>query len=197
MKVTRNIKVNYMDPVKQLMDEHRVIERLMDVFDKIIEGAENGIKVSPELLMTNVGMLMECANEYHGAKEEGVIIPYLEEKGKTELKAALVSFSNEYDACLKYMDNILDVLDVYASGDLSVTMKIVENGLKFIEGVRPIFAKEDEAVFKVLKKGLSKEELEELGEMIQEFEYSWPGPLIGNYQKMVREMERDAGRIIW
>jgi len=186
-----------MDPVKQLMDEHRVIERLVDVFDKIIEGMENGIKVSPELLMTNVGMLMECANEYHGGKEEDVIIPYLEEKGKTEIKAALVSFSNEYDACLKYMDNILEVLDAYASGDLSVTMKIVENGLKFIEGVRPIFAKEDEAVFKALKKGLSKEELEELGEMIQEFEYSWPGPLIGNYQKMVRDMERDAGRIIW
>ncbi len=186
-----------MDPVKQLMDEHRVIERLVDILDKIIEGMENGVKVSPELLMTNIGMLMECANEYHGGKEEDVIIPYLEETGKTELKAALVSFSNEYDACLKYISNIFGVMEVYASGDLGVAGKIVENGRKFIEVVRPIFAKEDEAVFKVLKQGLSKEELTQLGEMIQDFEYSWNGPLINNYQKMVREMERDAGRIIW
>lgn len=186
-----------MDPIKQLMDEHRVIERLVDILDRIIEGMENGIKVSPDLLITNLGMLMECANEYHGGKEEDIIIPYLEKKGKTELQSTLMSFSNKYDECLKYIANIFEVMEAYSSGDMGVAVKIVENGLKFIDEVRPIFAKEDEAVFKVLKKGLSKEELAELGEMIQDFEYSWAGPQVVNYQKMVREMERDAGRIVW
>ncbi|MCL7415569.1 MAG: hypothetical protein M8349_05850 [ANME-2 cluster archaeon] len=186
-----------MDPIKQLMDEHRVIERVVDIFDKIIEGLENGIKVSPELIMTNIGMLVECANEYHCGKEESIIIPYLEKMGKTDLKTALESYSNDYNASFKYIDNILEVMEAYASGDMSVAVKIVENGLKFIEEVRPIFEKEDEAVFKILKQGLDKEELAQLGEVIQDFEYSWDGPLLMNYQKMVREMERKAGQLIW
>ncbi|MDF1558105.1 MAG: hypothetical protein P1P80_08000 [ANME-2 cluster archaeon] len=186
-----------MDPIKQLMDEHRVIERVVDVLDRIVEGLENGIQVSPELIMTNIGMLVECANEYHCKKEEGIIIPYLEEMGKTDIKTALDSYSNEYNAGFKYIDNIIEVMEAYASGDMSVAVKIVENGLKFIEEVMPIFAKEDEAVFKILKQGLDKEELAQLGERIQDFEYSWNGPLLMNYQKMVREMEREAGQIIW
>ncbi|MCL7476023.1 MAG: hypothetical protein SCH39_12350 [Methanosarcinales archaeon] len=186
-----------MDPVKQLMDEHRVIERVVDIFDKLIEGLENGIKVSPELIMTNIGMLAECANEYHCGKEMNIILPYLDSMGKTDLKTALESYLNDYNNSFGYIDNILAVMEAYASGDMSVAAKIVENGLTFIEEVRPIFEGEDEAVFKILKQGLDKEELAQLGEMIQEFEYSWNGPLLMNYQKMVREMERKTGQIIW
>lgn len=186
-----------MDPVKQLMDEHRVIERVVDVFDNLIEGLENGIIVSPELIMANIGMLVECANEYHCGKEVGIIVPYLDTMGRTDLKTALESYLNDYNNSFTSIDNILGVMEAYASGDMGAAAKIVENGLTFIKEVRPIFAEEDETVFKILKRDLDKKELAQLGEMIQDFEYSWNGPFLMNYQKMVREMERNAGQIKW
>lgn len=185
-----------MDTIKQIMDEHRVIERAIDVLDKIVEGLEEGRETPPQLIMSVIGVIIESIDEYHLGKEEDILIPFLEEIGKTELISAVRSYSDTYRQGVQYIDAIIESMDEYAEGDLKATAKIIENAKEYVGQVRPVFLQEDETI-KSLKKILSKDELEKLNKKFEDFEYDWDGPQVQNYQKIVRELERKTSMIVW
>jgi hemerythrin-like domain-containing protein len=185
-----------MDAIKQIMDEHRVIERAIDVLDKIIDGIEEGRETPPQLILSNIGMIIECIDEYHLGKEEDILIPFLEEMGRTELISAIRSYSDTYKQGVQYLDAIIETMDEYAWGDVKATVKIIENGQQYVEQVRPVFLQEDE-IIKSLKNILSKDEMEQLNKKFKDFEYDWDGPQVQNYQKIVRELERKSSMIVW
>ena len=186
-----------MDPAKQMMEEHRVIERAVDILEKIVEGLEEGIQLPPELILTDIGLIMECMDEFHLEKEESILVSYLDEIGKTDLRNAVQSFLDKYKDSMKYLHAIYDAMEYYEEANLEASSTIIENGRKYIEEVRPLFIKEDETVFKPLSKSLSQDEMDHLEDMFQDFEYSWMGPQLANYQKMVRELERKACLTVW
>lgn len=185
-----------MDPIKQILDEHRVIERAIDVLDKITEGLEEGREIPPQLILSDLGVIIECIDEYHLGKEEDILIPFLEEIGKTELKDATQSYSDRYKPGAKYIDAIIEAMDEYAQGDLKAAAKIIENGRGYVAQVRPVFLQEDETIMS-LKKSLSKDEMKQLEKKFEDFEYDWDGPQIQNYQKIVRELERKSSMLVW
>ncbi|MBE0524681.1 MAG: hemerythrin domain-containing protein [Methanosarcinales archaeon] len=185
-----------MDTIKQIMDEHRVIERAIDVLDKINEGLEDGREIPPQLILSVLGVIIECIDEYHLGKEEEILIPFLEEIGKTELLSAIQAYSNTYKDGVQYIDAIIEAMDEYANGDVKAALKIIENGREYVGQVRPVFLQEDESI-KSLKKILSKDEMEQLNKKFKDFEYDWDGPQVQKYQKIVRELERKSSLIAW
>lgn len=185
-----------MDPIKQILDEHRVIERAIDVLEKITDGLEEGRPIPPHLILSNIGVILECIDEYHWGKEREILIPFLEETGKTQIKEAILSYSDQYKQGTKYIDTIIGVMDAYAQGEIKAAVKIVENGREYAEQMRPIFLEEDE-VIKSLRNNLSEEEMKLLEEKFKDFEYDWEGPQIAKYQKIVRELERKSSMLVW
>lgn len=184
-----------MDTIKQIMDEHRVIERAIDVLDKIVEGLDEGREIPPQLILSVIGVIIECIDEYHLGKEDEILIPFLEAMGKTELISAVRSYSDTYKQGMQYIDAIIKTMDEYAEGDIKATAKIIENGQEYVGQVRPVFLQEDETI-KSLKKILSKDEMEQLNKKFEDFEYDWDGPQVQNYQKIVRELERKSSMIV-
>lgn len=185
-----------MDTIKQIMDEHRVIERAIDVLDKITEGLEEGREIPPQLILSDLGVIIECIDEYHLGKEDEILIPFLEELGKSELISAIQSYSDTYKNGVQYIDAIIETIDEYAEGDVKAIAKIIEMGKEYVGQVRPVFLQEDETI-KSLKKILSKDEMEQLNKKFENFEYDWEGPQVQNYQKIVRELERKSSMIVW
>ena len=185
-----------MDTIKQIMDEHRVIERAIDVLDKIVEGLEEERETPPQLIMSVIGVIIECIDEYHLGKEEDILIPFLEEVGKTELISAVRTYSDTYRQGVQYIDAIIETMDEYAEGDLKATVKIIENAQEYVRQVRPVFLQEDETI-KSLKIILTKDEMKQLNKKFEDFEYDWDGPQVQNYQKIVRELERKTSMIVW
>lgn len=186
-----------MDPIKQIMDEHRVIERVIDVLEKIADGLEEAREIPPQLILSDIGMLIECTSEYHFEKEEEILISFLEETGRTDLKDAVKSYSDQFKAGEKYIDAILKNIDGYAEGDVKAAANIIKNIQEYVEHVRPLFEQEDETILKPLKQSLTDDELSRLEEEFKDFEESWPGPQVVKYQKIVRELERKSSLLVW
>lgn len=186
-----------MDTVRQIMAEHDVIERAADVLEKITDGLEEGMKVPAELIMTDIGFLMECMDEYHLGKEEGVLLPYLKETEKTPLIDVLQGCLDDYAAGRQFIQNVVEVIKNYGNGDKDAAIKIMQNGRKYVHHVRALINKEEENFYSSLKQNLNKAELDELWEKMQDFEDSWSGARLNNYQKFVRELERKASLSIW
>ena len=185
------------DPITQLIDEHRIMERVMDVMDKLAEGIEEQRPISSDMIMGNIGMLLECNDEYHYGKEEDILLPFLEEIGKNEMKESIQSCITKYRENDKYLTTIIDSAEDYSNGDMDATIRIMENIREFVRNVRPLYLNEDEEIFKPLKKNLTTEEMDRLSEKFQEFDYDWDGPTLNNYQKLVREMELKASYTVW
>ena len=185
------------DPITLLIDEHRIMERVMDVMEKLAEGIEEQRPISSDMIMGNIGMLLECNDEYHYGKEEDILLPFLEEIGKNETKELIQSYITKYRENDKLLATIIDSVDEHSNGDMDATIRIMENIREFVRNVRPLYLNEDEEIFKPLKKNLTTEEMDRLSEKFQEFDYEWDGPTLNNYQKLVREMELKASYTVW
>ena len=185
------------DPITQLIDEHRIMERVMDVMEKLAEGIEEQRPISSDMIMGNIGMLLECNDEYHYGKEEDILLPFLEEIGKNEIKESIQSCITKYRENDKLLATIIDSVDGHSNGDMDATIRIMENIREFVRNVRPLYLNEDEEIFRPLKKNLTTEEMDRLSEKFQEFDYDWDGPTLNNYQKLVREMELKASYNVW
>lgn len=186
-----------MDPLRQILAEHDVIERAADVLEKITDGLEDGINVPAELIMTDIGLLMECMEEYHLGKEEGVLLPYLKELGKNQLTDALQGCLDDYAAGRQFILNVVKSMENYGNGDRDAAVKIMQDGRRYVQLIRALIEKEEGNLFSTLKQNLNETELDELEEKIQDFDYSWGGARLNNYQKFVRELERKASLSIW
>jgi len=185
------------DPITLLIDEHRIMERVMDVMEKLAEGIEEQRPISSDMILGNIGMLLECNDEYHYGKEEDILLPFLEEIGKNETKELIQSYITKYRENDKLLATIIDSVDEHSNGDMDATIRIMENIREFVRNVRPLYLNEDEEIFKPLKKNLTTEEMDRLSEKFQEFDYEWDGPTLNNYQKLVREMELKASYNVW
>ena len=185
------------DPITQLIDEHRIMERVMDVMEKLAEGIEEQRPISSDMILGNIGMLLECNDEYHYGKEEDILLPFLEEIGKNEIKESIQSCITKYRENDTLLATIIDSLEDYSNGDMDAKIRIMENIREFVAKVRPLYLNEDEEIFKPLKKNLTKEEMDRLAEKFQDFDYDWDGPTLNNYQKLVREMELKASYNVW
>lgn len=115
------------DPITQLIDEHRIMERVMDVMEKLAEGIEEQRSISPDMILGNIGMLLECNDEYHYGKEEDILLPFLEEIGKNEIKESIQSYIAQYRENGKLLATIVDSVDDHSSGDMDATIRIMEN----------------------------------------------------------------------
>lgn len=185
------------DPITQLIDEHRIMERVMDVMEKLAEGIEEQRPISSDMILGNIGMLLECNDEYHYGKEEDILLPFLEEIGKNDEKELIQFYITKYRENDKLLATIIDSLEDYSNGDMSATIRLMENIREFVANVRPLYLNEDEEIFKPLKKNLTKEEIDRLSEKFQDFDYEWDGPTLNKYQKLVREMELKASYTVW
>ncbi len=185
------------DPITQLIDEHRIMERVMDVMEKIAEGIEEQRPISSDMILGNIGMLLECNDEYHYGKEEDILLPFLEEIGKNDVKELIQSYITQYRENDKLLVTIIDSMEDYSNGDMGATIKLMENIREFVKNVRPLYFNEDKEIFNPLKKNLTKEEMDRLTEMFQDFDYEWDGPTLNKYQKLVREMELKASYTVW
>ncbi|MCD4808274.1 MAG: hemerythrin domain-containing protein [Methanosarcinales archaeon] len=185
------------DPITLLIDEHRIMERVMDVMEKLAEGIEEQRPISSDMILGNIGMLLECNDEYHYGKEEDILLPFLEEIGKNETKELIQSYITKYRENDKLLATIIDSVDGHSNGDMDATIRIMENIREFVRNVRPLYLNEDEEIFKPLKKNLTTEEMDRLSEKFQDFDYEWDGPTLNNYQKLVREMELKASYNVW
>jgi hemerythrin-like domain-containing protein len=185
------------DPITLLIDEHRIMERVMDVMEKLAEGIEEQRPISSDMILGNIGMLLECNDEYHYGKEEDILLPFLEEIGKNEIKESIQSCITKYRENDTLLATIIDSLEDYSNGDMDATIRIMENIREFVRNVRPLYLNEDEEIFKPLKKNLTTEEMDRLSEKFQDFDYEWDGPTLNNYQKLVREMELKASYNVW
>lgn len=152
----------------KLKDEHRAIEGMLDILERVCERIEAGEAVDREHPVRIVEFFRIFADRCHHGKEEGVLFPALEGVGVPREGGPIGVMLQEHDMGREFVRAMGEAI----SDERFDKAKFVGSARGYIDLLRQHIAKEDNILFRIagtfLTEGTQKELLERFDEVERE-----------------------------
>jgi len=174
-----------------LMTEHRAIERVLDVLEKMMDKFETEDKLEVKTLSDIVDFLRNFADGCHHAKEEKLLFPTLNAKGMPTNSGPVAVMLHEHDNGRRYIRGISGGIEKYQSDPAKAKKEIIENGRGYIDLLRQHIFKEDNILFPMADSLINEQEQKKMLEDFERTEKEEIGEGVHErYHKMIEELER-------
>jgi len=130
-----------------LMNEHRIIERVLDALEVAARRVESGLPVPPEYFLEAADFIAGFADGCHHRKEEGVLFLELAASGMAIDQGPIAVMLNEHDQGRTFTRAIREAAHTMAEGDPSAGRALVANVLGYVALLHDHIIKEDEVLF--------------------------------------------------
>lgn len=160
-----------MDAGYPLIEEHRLIERMIAIFAKALRQIEASGKVDPYFVDTAFDFICMYADRAHHGKEEAIYFRALAEKDlSTEHRRIMDSLIHEHSLGRKLTAAMVEANKRYRGGD-PTALDVISNSLRSLVVFYPKhIEKEDKVFFPVVQKYLDEQEHQKLLEAYREFD---------------------------
>lgn len=154
-----------------LMIEHRLIERMIAVVDRMLSKIEKEEKADPVLIDTAVDFIRTYADRTHHGKEEDILFRDLKERKLSKEDQRLMNdLIEEHALGRKTTMNIINANNRYRSGDTEALSEIA-SGLRLLIGFYPKhIEKEDKIFFPAARQYFSDSEDQAMLDEFREFD---------------------------
>ena len=136
-----------MKAMEVLMDEHRVIERVLNVLETGADLLESGAMVKPELLLSATEFMRGYADGYHHAKEEGILFTHLEQQGFTTQGCPLGVMLAEHECGRQYTRALISAAQDIQKGNMGGVKRAIQSSRSYVALLRQHIFKEDTILF--------------------------------------------------
>lgn len=136
-----------MKAIDVLMEEHRVIERVLDSLEAGAERLARGETVRPGFFVDVADFAAGFADGCHHRKEEGVLFPAMTEHGAPEKGGAIEVMLHEHEAGRAYVRQLREGARQLESAEAGAVERIVAAARGFAALLRDHIDKEDEVLF--------------------------------------------------
>lgn len=131
----------------ELKDEHRVIEQVLEFYQRVAKAAEAGRDLPVDSLRDAIHFTRLFADQYHHAKEEGVLFERLEQAGMSREGGPMGVMLKEHDQGRGYVTSLAEAVERYAGGDKSVATRIAEAAQRYADLLAQHIYKEDNILY--------------------------------------------------
>ncbi len=131
------------------MAEHRVIEQVLNVLEKMAAQAERTGKVEKQDATDIVSFFRTFADKSHHGKEEAILFPALEAKGFPRDGGPTGVMMHEHELGRSYVRGMADAIEKDAANPFA------QNARAFIELLRQHIQKEDHCLFGMADQALT------------------------------------------
>jgi len=180
-----------MQPIKDLKIEHDAVQVTLRILDKICQRFE---MVGNELDIRHMDQLLDFfrvfVDQCHHGKEEELLFPALETIGVSYNGGPLEVMLHEHQKGREYVRTMADAIDQFKKGDWTAANEFVKTAREYINLLNQHIYKENNVLFPLAEKHLSKEELARLSEGFELIETKKIG--IGRhdeFHKMLNDLE--------
>lgn len=136
-----------MQAVDVLMQEHRVIEQVLDALDSAAARLANGEVVPPAFFLDAAAFASGFADGCHHRKEEGVLFPAMKQHGAPPSGGAIEVMLDEHEQGRSYVRQLRDAARQLDAGDTSAARRVIAAARGYTALLRDHIAKEDEMLF--------------------------------------------------
>lgn len=175
-----------------LMEEHRVIERVLTSIEKAADRVETG-SVRPEFFIQAAEFVKGFADGCHHRKEEGVLFKALGESGLSVETGPVAVMLNEHEAGRKYTRGMRDAAERWKAGDDSARASVIENARGYAALLRQHILKEDNILFPMAGQMIPLDRQEAVWEGFETVEHEETGEGVHEkYLALAEALEREV-----
>ncbi|MCM2271964.1 MAG: hemerythrin domain-containing protein [candidate division Zixibacteria bacterium] len=138
--------------------EHRVIETMLTVLERICQDAESNHKLNKEDAQNAVSFIRTFADQCHHGKEEGQLFPAMEAKGIPAEHGPIGVMLNEHEQGRQFVRGMAGQIELAAQGDSSAIRTFTENAHGYVFLLRSHIQKEDNILFPMAARVMNEEE---------------------------------------
>ncbi len=181
-----------MRPTDELMDEHRVIERMLEVLSRAGNKLEKGESVDSKLFPEAVDFLQNFADKCHHSKEEQWLFKKMMERGVSGEVGPIAVMMREHQDGRAHVQN----MDRLSKGKMSkVTMEgLVKASRAYVDLLTKHIQKEESVLYPMANQLLDQEDQIELEKGFSEVEEKVMGPGVHErYHRMIEEWSARYG----
>jgi hemerythrin-like domain-containing protein len=177
-----------MKPTDELMNEHRVIERMLAVVTVAANRIDKGDKVDQELFTGAADFFRNFADKCHHGKEEKILFAKMMERGVSGEVGPIAVMLREHEDGRAHVRRISELSAKKLDG--KETQELVLQTRGYVELLGQHILKEDNVLYPMANQILTPEDQKELEKGFTEVEEKVMGPgMHEKYHKMLEELE--------
>jgi hemerythrin-like domain-containing protein len=155
-----------MNAIAVLLDEHRLIERVLDALEIASSRLSRNEPVRPEFFLEAVEFFAGYADGCHHHKEEEVLFGAMGGPDGPEAGGAVAMLLDEHQEGRRLIHDLRDGAKRLAAGDDSARRDITTSARRYITLLEDHIEKEDEMLFPLAEELLSSTEQDEVGRKV-------------------------------
>lgn len=173
-----------MKPTEVLMNEHRVIEQVLDCLDAMVGRCERDGRVVEEPARQTIDFLRSFADRSHHGKEENQLFPMMEARGYNPGAGPTAVMRSEHVQGRALIRAMEAAIPGATRGDAADRSNWMTAARDYIQLLRQHIDKEDHCLFPMADQALHSADQEELARRFERVEHDEIGP--GVHEKYVQ-----------
>lgn len=177
-----------MRPTEQLKEEHRVIESMLRILERVYERLEGEEQVDSEHLAQILEFIKVFADRCHHGKEEDLLYPAMEEVGIPREWGPIGVMLMEHNMGRDYVRGMSEALAKHEAGEHRALSEFAKSARNYVALLAQHIPKEDNILYLMADMHISKEKQEELLEAFEKRETEVIGA--GKHEEFHELLER-------
>lgn len=136
-----------MQATEILMQEHRVIERLINALQAGAQALESNTPIRPGFFIEAADFIRGFADGCHHLKEEGVLFKMMTSNGIPVEGGPVGMMLHEHEMGRQYTSAMRAAAEKWSQGDESARRDVLENALGYVALLRQHIVKEENILF--------------------------------------------------
>lgn len=170
--------------IEQLLSEHRTIEQLLGVLERVADRLDSKLDVSIDLFPGILEFSRSFTDGCHHGKEEEVLFPAMESHGVARSTGPIGVMLAEHDLGRRYVNALAEAARHYAQDSAGSGAALAQSARGYATLVRQHIYKEDTVLYPMAIAILSETELEAIGDQFEALERDRLGP--GEHERLQR-----------
>jgi hemerythrin-like domain-containing protein len=180
-----------------LIDEHRVIERVLTAMETAAGRLAGGDYLRPAFFLNAALFIKNFADGCHHRKEEGVLFIAMNESGMSSQGGPIGMMLAEHEKGRLFTREMKDAADKWEKGDLSARPVVIQNALGYTALLRQHIYKEDTILFPMADQVIPLEKQEKVAEDFERIELEETGEGIHEkYLALAEVLEKESTKQI-
>jgi len=181
-----------MNPTEELMNEHRVIERMLGVMSKAADKMERSEEVDASIFVGAADFLRNFADMCHHGKEEMLLFKKMVERGIPSESGPIAVMLHEHEDGRAHVRAISKLAEMHLDG--YVLKELVSHTRGYVELLSQHIQKEDTILYPIADQILTAADQKYLETGFEEVEEKIMGPGVHErYHKMIEDFEKRLG----
>lgn len=147
-----------MQATRILMEEHRLIERVLDALEVASQRIGTTDAFGPSFFLDAVDFIRNFADAFHHMKEEDVLFDFLVANGMPREGGPIAVMLHEHELGRRFVRSMKAAAENWVEGDDDAQADLAQNSQGFIELLRQHIAKEDTILFQIAAQVLNPEQ---------------------------------------